>query len=101
MGRRKMFSRKTIKKEEIRRDKKKEKEKEKDQGPMCYECKKLGHFRLDYPLLKKALKKKMKKALFGVWSDDEVSSSSDEEKTMNVANLCLMGLEDEVLCPEP
>ena len=38
----------------------------------------------------------MKKALFGAWSDDEeLSSSSDEEETINTANLCLMAHEDE------
>ena len=64
--------------------------------PTGFECKKLGHLRQDCPLLKSAFKKRMKKALFGAWSDDEVSISSDEEETPNIANLCLMGLEDEV-----
>ena len=43
----------------------------------------------------------MKKALFGTQSDDEVSTSSDEEETTNTANLCLMGLKDEVISLEP
>ena len=38
--------------------------------------------------------KKIKKALFGTWNDDEVSSSSNEEETMNTTNLYLMGLEE-------
>ena len=63
---------------------------------VCYECKKLGHFRYDCPLLKSFLRKKMKKALFGAWTDnEESSSSSDEEEPTNIVNLCLMALEDE------
>ena len=67
----------------------------------CYECKKPRHIRQDCPLFNKVLKRKMKKALFGTWSDDKASSSSDEEETKNATNLCLMGLEDEVTFPEP
>ena len=90
------FNQKFSKKEEISKDKKKEKGKEKGQVSVCYECKKPRYFRQDCPLLKSTLRKKMKKALFGAWSDDEVlSSSSDEEETINTANLCLMALENE------
>ena len=92
------FNRKLIKKGEISRDKKKERGKEKDQGPVCYECKKLGHLRYDCPLIKSSVRKKMKKALLGAWTDNEESSSSssdDEEKHTNIANFCLMALENE------
>ena len=100
IGRKKRFNQKFSKKGEIIKDKDKEKSKEKDQVSICYECKKPGHFRQDCPLHKKASIKKLKKALFGMWSDDEVSSSFDEEETMNTANLCLMDLEEEVLSPD-
>ena len=90
------FNRKFIKEGEISRDKQKKKGKEKDQGSICYECKKLGHLRYNCPLLNSSLKKKMKKALFGSWTDNEDSaSSSDEEEPTNSANLYLMTLEDE------
>ena len=95
IGRKKRFNQKFPKKGEISKDRDKEKSIEKDQVSICYECKKSGYLRQDCPLHKKAFMKKIKKALFDMWSDDEVSSSSDEEETMNIANLCLMGLEEE------
>ena len=95
-GRRKRFSKKSIKKGEISRDKEKEKEKEKDQGPMCYECKKPGHMRYGRPSIKSSVRKKMKKALFRAWIDNESSSSSSEgEEHTNTANICLMAYEDD------
>ena len=39
---------------------------------------------------------KKKKAMVATWSDSDESSSSEEEKLEKEANLCLMGLEDEV-----
>ena len=96
MERKRKFNRKPIKKEKINRDKEKEKGKEKDQGPVCYECKKLGHLRYDCSLIKISMRKKMKKALFGAWIDNESSSSSsDREEHINIVNFCLMALEDE------
>ena len=71
--RRKRFSRKSIKKREISRDKEKEKEEEKDQGSMCYECKKPRHMRYDFLLIKSSVRKKIKKALFRAWIDNESS----------------------------
>ena len=97
MKKKKRFNRKFLKKGRFNKERDKEKNKEKDQVSACYECKKPRHIRQDCPLLNKALKRKMKKALFGAWNDDEASSSSDEEETMNTANLYLMGLEEEVL----
>ena len=79
------------------KEKEKEKEKKKDQGSMCYECKKPGHMRYDYPLIKSFLREKMKKALFKAWTDNESSSSSSsegEEHTITV-NFCLMAHEDD------
>ena len=104
MERRKRFSRKNVKKGEISRDKEKEKSKKKDQGSVCYECKKLRHMRYDCPLIKSFMRKKMKKALFEAWTDNELSSSSsfDGEEHINTANFCLMAHEDdEVQSPDP
>ncbi|KAK9031776.1 hypothetical protein V6N11_056065 [Hibiscus sabdariffa] len=72
--------------------KNKNREEEKDQL-ICYECKKLGHIRTECPQLKKKSfgKKKKLKAHVATWSDEE-SSDEDEEE---VANLCLMALDDE------
>ena len=39
---------------------------------------------------------KKKKAMVATWSDSDESSLSEEETLKNEANLCLMGLEDEV-----
>ncbi|KAL4312255.1 hypothetical protein GQ457_01G023590 [Hibiscus cannabinus] len=72
--------------------KNKSKEEEKDQL-ICYECKRPGHIRSECPQLKKRSfgKKKKLKAQIETWSDEE---SSDEEE-QEVANLCLMALEEE------
>ncbi|KAK8661446.1 hypothetical protein V6N13_091050 [Hibiscus sabdariffa] len=72
--------------------KNKNREEEKDQL-ICYECKKPGHIRTECPQLKKKSfgKKKKLKAHVATWSDEE-SSDEDEEE---VANLCLMALDDE------
>ena len=79
----------------------KEKDKEKDQVSIYFESKKSGHIRPDCPLYKKVLKKKMMRAMVATWSDDEESSSTDEEETTKTTNLCLIGLEDKVMSPEP
>ena len=53
---------------------------------MRYEC----------PLLKSFEKKKIKRAMFGAWTDNESSSSSSkEEEQSNFANFCLMAHEDD------
>ncbi|KAK8983114.1 hypothetical protein V6N11_057870 [Hibiscus sabdariffa] len=72
--------------------KNKSKEEEKYQL-ICYECKRPGHIRSECPQLKKKSfgKKKKLKAQIATWSDEE---SSDEEE-QEVANLCLMALEEE------
>ncbi|KAH1046917.1 hypothetical protein J1N35_037701 [Gossypium stocksii] len=67
------------------------KKKEKDQI-ICYECKKSGHIKFDCPQLKKkgALKQK-KKAMMTTWSNINSSDSDDDNE---VANLCLMDIEE-------
>ncbi|KAK9006224.1 hypothetical protein V6N11_035269 [Hibiscus sabdariffa] len=74
--------------------KNKSKEEDKDQL-ICYECKKPGHIRTECPQLKKKSfekKKKKLKAQIATWSEE---GSSDEEE-QEVANLCLMALEDDL-----
>ncbi|GMI97389.1 hypothetical protein HRI_003408200 [Hibiscus trionum] len=70
----------------------KNKEEERDQI-ICYECKKPGHIRSECPQLKmKGFEKKKKlKAKLATWSDEE-SSEDDEHE---VANLCLMALDED------
>lgn len=70
-------------------------ESNKKENIICYECKKLGHFRSECPLLKEETPKKnrkIKKAMVvATWSDNDVSSSDvEEEKVEERANLCLM-----------
>ena len=60
---------------------------------ICYECKKLGHIKFEYPFLKKQHSKKPnKKAMVSTWSDSDVFN--DESYDYEVANLCLMELDD-------
>ena len=68
---------------------------DKDKKPsVCYECKKLGYFKINYLLLKKSFKKMKKKAMIVTWSDSEESSL--DEKVQKMMNLCLMVQEEEV-----
>ena len=59
---------------------------------VCYECKKLGHIKFECSLLKKQSKRPNKKAMVATQSHSDASDndSYDDE----VANLCLMALED-------
>ncbi|KAJ9178719.1 hypothetical protein P3X46_010579, partial [Hevea brasiliensis] len=60
--------------------------------PICFECNKLGHIRMDCPKLKKPFKKFKKKALKATW--DESSDSEDEEIGDQVAQMCFMAMEE-------
>ena len=64
-------------KAEPSKEKEKEKEREKEM-PICYECKKPGHFRADCPYIKKSSRRYKKKAMMGTWSESEDSSSEEE-----------------------
>ena len=55
------------------------KEKDKEQSLICYECKKLGHFKSECPQLKKGLKKYKKKTMMATWSERDESSSKEED----------------------
>ena len=75
-------------KEDPSKEKEKEKEKEREQ-PICYECKRPGHYKMDCLQLKKSMRKKYKKkTMMATWSESEDSSSEKEES--KVANLCFM-----------
>ncbi|GAV93100.1 hypothetical protein CFOL_v3_36478, partial [Cephalotus follicularis] len=73
----------------------------KREEPTCYEYKKPGHFKNEWPNLKKKeqFKKKneyskKKKAMVATWSDSD-SSSSEEESDEEVAHIAFMTIEDE------
>ena len=75
MRKKKQNSKRKPFKGESSKDREKKKEKE---FPVCFECKKLGHFKIDYPFLKKSTKKMKKKTMMTKWSDNE-DSSFDED----------------------
>ncbi|RDX78794.1 hypothetical protein CR513_40874, partial [Mucuna pruriens] len=57
---------------------------------VCYECKKLGHFKFECPNLENEKKKslfKKKKGLMTTWVNLDLSSSKEEDEE---ANICLM-----------
>ena len=69
------------------------KNKEEKDPIICYECKKPGHMKAECPQLKQenyVKTKKKHRAHIATWSDEE---SMDDEKD-EVANLCLMALEE-------
>ena len=55
---------------------------------LCYECKKLGHFRSECPDAKRPERSFKKKSLLSMWED--LDDSSEEEEDEEIANLCLM-----------
>ena len=61
----------------------------------CFKCKKLGHMKEDYPLLKKdhrERRKDKKKAMIAAWGSESDSSSSEVEE--KISNFCLMANEE-------
>ena len=43
-----------------------------------FKCKKLGHIKYDYPLYRSEAKKRKKKTMMTIWSENEDESSEDE-----------------------
>lgn len=54
------------------------KKKEKEQLLECYECKRIGYFKVDCPMFKKAPKKPKKRAMIANWRDNDESSLEEE-----------------------
>ncbi|KAG8650821.1 hypothetical protein MANES_07G074101v8 [Manihot esculenta] len=59
---------------------------------ICYECNKLGHYKVDCPKLKKPIKKFKKKAFKATW--DESSDIEEEDVGDEIANMCFMALKE-------
>nr|AAR96003.1 retrotransposon-like protein [Musa acuminata] len=59
---------------------------------ICYECKKPGHYKSDYPQAKKRISKK--NALKATW-DDSSASEEEESNTEQVAHYALMAIGEE------
>ena len=59
---------------------------------MCFQCKKPGHIKYDYPLYKSEAKRRMKKAMMATLSESEESSEKENEK--EVANMCFMAINE-------
>ena len=64
----------------------------KERAPVCFECKKPGHFKAECPSLQRAKGKDKRKAFVSsIWVNSSDEETSDEEE---VANLCLVARED-------
>ncbi|GAV66688.1 hypothetical protein CFOL_v3_10198 [Cephalotus follicularis] len=86
----KNFSKKQLKKFQLKGDSSKNDKEEKE--VICYECNKPSHIRPDCPKLKK--KKDKNKAMIMTWSDSDDSSSDDDENE-EIANIPFMAMEDD------
>ncbi len=93
-GKKKFHKRKSFVRGSSSRKKGKEKEKEKE-VPICYECNKPGHFKIDCPELKWMARKLKKRNLMVEWSESE-ESSSEEKDQQETAQICYMANDDEV-----
>ena len=64
----------------------------KERAPVCFECKKPGHFKAECPSLQRSKGKDKRKAFVSsIWVNSSDEEASDEEE---VANLCLVARED-------
>ena len=64
----------------------------KERAPVCFECKKPGHFKAECPSLQRVKgKDKRKASVSSIWVNSSDEGTSDEEE---VANLCLVARED-------
>ena len=77
------------------------KENEKDKAPVCFECKKPGHFKAECPSLQRIKDKgkgkerysgKKKAYVSSIWGDSSDEETSDNEEA---ANLCLVAQEEQ------
>jgi len=62
---------------------------------ICYECKKPGHIKSECPYAKKYSRKDKKKAMMAAWDNSDDDSSDEDDEQQEVANLCLMAIEDQ------
>lgn len=67
--------------------------KSKDDPPICFECKKPGHMKMDCPMRKK--NKYKGRAMLADWLNSDEEDSEEEGKN-EVANMCMMALDDGV-----
>ena len=64
----------------------------KERAPVCFECKKPGHFKAECPSLQRVKGKDKRKAFVSsIWVNSSDEETNDEEE---VANLCLVARED-------
>ena len=64
----------------------------KERAPVCFECKKPGHFKAECPSLQRFKGKDKRKAFVSsIWVNSSDEEASDEEEA---ANLCLVARED-------
>ncbi|GAV78874.1 zf-CCHC domain-containing protein [Cephalotus follicularis] len=75
-------------------------ESSKKEEPICYECKKPGHFKNECPNLKKKEKfikehSKKKKAMVATWDDSDLSSSDESGSDEEFVNFALMAMEED------
>ncbi|XP_038985813.1 elongation factor Tu, mitochondrial-like isoform X8 [Phoenix dactylifera] len=92
-GKKRLHKRKPFLKGSSSKEKEKDKEKKKE-VPICYECNKPGHFKIDCPELKWMTRKLKKKTLMAEWSESE-ESSLEEEDQQETAQICYMANDDE------
>jgi hypothetical protein len=66
-------------------------ESSKNESPICYKCKKPGHYKNECPQVDKENMKYKKKALKATWDDSNGSDSDNDSSDNEIANLCLLG----------
>ena len=82
-----------IKRNKFKNDTKNKFEPKKEQV-ICYECKKLGHFKSECPQAKRRQPKK--KALKATWDNSSASEEEEPTNTEQVVHYALMAIGDEV-----
>ena len=66
---------------------------EKKKDLVCFKCKKLRHIKYDCPFYKSEVKKRKKKTMMTIWSENEDESSEDEQEK-EVANMYFMAIDE-------